>query len=300
MNVIKYIVSSLNSFLFSQFNLNPNIITPYRFIFFIIFSLICFVTIFKWLKWHNSYLVYKFNRIYWFIKNFIYKQFKYKNSKRLFTKFKRSQSECIWCKRIHIHKDKNGNKSYFCSDKCENLYNKEKFQSFKHNNRCKHHKFQLMTYKNQCWSCYQKEFIKNNKKPRIKDYLWLKLHGFKLIPTFRTSHDNWNGDKIAFEQYLKDNNVKWFVYIKFYDSSNGKGKKIKPIVCGKSGSMLVNGSGSDLNFSTAFEDGTARKFMYYNKFQWHYEHIMIKKCRNQKHAYFIETKILNKFDLFGS
>lgn len=238
-------------------------------------------------KWNNSYIKYSLNKIFWFIKNTIAKN---TMDKREYEKYIKKQKECIWCKRTHI-KD-----SYFCSKKCERLYAKERYQSFKHNNRCKYHKFQKLTYRNKCWSCYVEEIL-SEKCPKMKESFWFKLHGFKIIPTFRTSHDNWNGDKIAFEQFLKDNRVKWFVYIKFYE---GKTRKIKPIVVGKSGSIKVNGTGSDLNFSTAFEDGTARQFMHYNNFTWHYEHIMIKKCKNEAHAYYIESKIKEKFDLFGS
>lgn len=242
---------------------------------------------FKYFKWNNSLPTYCLNRIIWFFKNLIAK---YTMDEQDFRKYKQKQQVCIWCKRIYI-KGK-----YFCSKKCERLYTEERFQSFKHNNRCKHHPFQILTYKNKCWECFVDSKLRE-KYPRMKKSFWFKLHGFKTIPTFRTSHENWNGDKVAFEQFLRDYHVKWFVYIKFYENKNGK---IRPLVVGKSGSMLVNGSGSDLNFSTAVSDGQARQFIHLNGFQWHYEHIMIKKCKNESHAYYIETKIQNKFDLFGS
>lgn len=238
-------------------------------------------------KWNNSYGLYLINRIYWKIKNHIAKR---NLNKTELIRFKRRQSECIWCKRIHVRR------SNFCSSKCKNLYADERYQSFKHNNRCQYHKFQKLTYKNQCWSCYKEEQTEM-KIPKMKGSFLLRMHGFKTIPTFRTSKDNWNGNKIAFEQFLYDNNVRWFVYVKFY---KGNGSRIKPIVVGKSGSIKVNASGSDLNFSTAFNDGTARQFMHYNKFEWHYDHIMIRKCRSESKAYSLETKIMNKFDLFGS
>lgn len=238
-------------------------------------------------KNNNSYVLYEINKIYWKIRNKIAKR---NLNDRSYIKFIKSQNNCIWCKRIYV---KNG---YFCSKKCEKLYNNEKYQSFKHNNRCKYHKFQKLTYKNICWSCYKNDFI-NKKIPRIKNSFLLKLYGFKIIPTFRTSKINWNGDKVAFEQFLNDKNIKWFVYIKFYEN---KSKKIRPIVVGKSGSIRVNSSGSDLNFSTAIKDGASRQFINYNNFNWCYDYIMVKKCKNESHAYSVESKIMNKFDLFGS
>lgn len=242
-------------------------------------------------KYNNSYFLYKVNRYLWKRKN---KKAKREMSKRDYNKFLKSQKECIWCKRIHT------NDSYFCSEKCEMLYNKEKFQSFKHNNRCEKHKHgkksYKLTYKNQCWECYKKEF-KEMKIPFLRRSFSLKLHGFKTIPTFRTSKDNWNGDKVAFEQYLVDNNVDWFVYIKFYVNPKGF---INPIVVGKSGSRNVNASGSDLNFSTDVKDGLARRLIKESNSEWHYDHIMIKKVKNERVAYKLETKIANKYNLFGS
>ena len=257
----------------------------------------------NWIKYRNSYLLYKINNIYYKIKEYyILKKYGDKELKI----FQNSKNTCIWCKRYYRKNNKNINKNnigkYFCCEKCSSLYNREKYQSFKHNNICSKHHNQILTYKNQCWTCYKNDVIKNNinklNKFRIKNYFILKyLYGFKLYPTFRTSKDSWKGDKPAFEQNLVDNRVNWFVYIKFYVNNKGA---IKPIVVGKSGSLNVNYSGSDLNFSVNNNDGPARQFINLNNFSWNYDIIFVRKVRNEKEAYRIENKIMNKFDLFGS
>lgn len=226
----------------------------------------------KGFLYNNSYLLYLCNKVRWKLSNFIAK-YLLKDDANRFKIFKKSQKICIWCKRTHNKKDEN-----FCSKKCNKLYNVEKFQIFKHNNRCCKHKYQILTYKNICWSCYIK-MIKSQKVPRMKKRFLLTFFGFKVIPTFRTSKETWNGDKIAFEQFLKDRGIKWFVYIKFYEIKTLG--KIKPIVAGKSGSIKVNSSGSDLSFSTDVKHGISKQFLSYNKFDWHYEHIMIRKCKNE-------------------
>lgn len=242
-------------------------------------------------KYNNNYIAYKLNKYAWNIDN---KKAKNTMSDNEYKKYINKQHECIWCKRIHT---KNG---YFCSKKCKKLYEDEKFQSFKHNNRCEKHKYgkksYKLTFKNQCWECYKKEF-EEIKIPNIKRSFSLKLHGFKFIPTFRTSKDSWNGYKVAFEQYLEDKNIKWFVYVKFYINPRGF---INPIVVGKSGSKLVNSNGSDLNFSTDIKDGLARKLIKESNSEWYYDHIMIKKVKNEREAYTLERKIMEKYNLFGS
>lgn len=228
--------------------------------------------------------------------------------------------QCIWCNKMFYTKsfhrkiskmsnsfNKSENLIYnqFCSKKCYNIFQKEKYQKFKHNNRCKHHKFQRLSYKNVCWDCYKIDYLNKIKNIPIKltTRLYLKFHGFKIIPTFRTSKNYWAGDKQAFEQFLLDNNVKYFVYIKFYVRNKTPGKQQnnpKPIVCGKSGSLRVNYSGSDLSFSTDINHGPARHFLSLHNFSWYYDAIAIKKCRNEQKAYEIESKTTNDLDLFGS
>ena len=127
--------------------------------------------------------------------------------------------------------------------------------------------------------------------------LWLF---FVPLPTFRTSKESWNGDKIAFEQNLLDNGYKWFIYIKFYKDKKNNKIYAKPLVVGKSGSLKVNSSGSDLNFSTDVNDGPARQFLYENNKQWLYSYIAIKSCINRQDAYEKEAKVMKLLNLYGS
>ena len=261
----------------------------------------------NWIKYRNSYLIYSLNKLYFKIKEFYIKN---KYGEKELLKFKKKQNECIWCKRIYVKKIKNVDNRYFCCKKCENLYREERYLSIKHNNRCKKHSFKhrncILTFKNECWQCYKEKFIKEKiytiKKFKIKYYISFLLHGFKIYPTFRTSTDGWKGDKPAFEQILLDNNINWFVYIKFYNTNefNEKKNKIRPIIVGKSGSLNVNSTGSDLNFSTSNNDGAARKFVNLNNFTWNCDFIMIKKVKSEDQAFYQEKKIMEKFDLFGS
>lgn len=252
----------------------------------------------NWIKYRNSYKLYKLNHIYYDRKE---KKILNKFGEKELNKFKKSENKCIWCKRIY-RKSNAENSKYFCSLKCENLYNNEKYQVFKHNNVCKKHKNTILTYKNECWGCYKEkirnEKIRSIKKLLITNYLSLNLiYGFEIIPTFRNSTNSWSGDKPAFEQSLIDKKVGWFVYIKFYVDKNNK---IRPIVVGKSGSLKVNASGSDLNFSLNNEDGPSRRFINSSNSNWCYDFIMIRRVRTEKKAYNLERKIMNKYGFFGS
>ena len=116
--------------------------------------------------------------------------------------------------------------------------------------------------------------------------------GFKMYPTFLTQdseHENVGG---AFEQSLVDENISWFVYIKF-DELN------RPLVCGKSGSKLVN-SKTDVLFSMKIEHGPSRRFLQDNSLNWCKTQIAICPCETEQEAYDLEERILKDYNLFGS
>ena len=151
------------------------------------------------------------------------------------------------------------------------------------------------------WEEYKKKFIiQSNKYTDINNILSL-LPGFKLYPTFRTQDSySWSGGtKQAFEQSLIDDGISWFVYIKFYLDKQGNSK---PLVCGKSGSLLVNSNGSDLSFSTDINDGPARRFLAENsgKYLWDKTKVAILACSSEKEAYELERKYLEELNIFGS
>ena len=121
----------------------------------------------------------------------------------------------------------------------------------------------------------------------------------QLYPTFRTQDsENWEGVRSAFEQNLVENNIGWFVYIKFYIDQSGN---IKPLVVGKSGSLNVNTNGSDVTFSTDIDHGPSRRFLIETEgAEWDKTQILIIKAKSEKQALFYERKIANVYGLFES
>ena len=118
--------------------------------------------------------------------------------------------------------------------------------------------------------------------------------GFKMYTTFRTQESkDWTGAREAFEQSLIEAEIAWFTYIKF-DINN------KPLVVGKSGSLLVNDSGSDVSFSTDINDGPARRFLKENNLDWCKTQIAICPCKTEQEAFSLESKIMKNYSLFGS
>lgn len=208
---------------------------------------------------------------------------------------KRKNYMCPRCKRVRTKKS---DFHPWCSRKCKREAEKESRQVFKHDNRCEKHPFQRLTFRNYCFDCYVHEWQNvNSRTSSVKGCSGLVFkHGFKWFPTLRTSTDSWGGDKAAFDMLLSKRGYKWIVYIKLYRDHKGT---IRPLVVGKSGSTKVNSSGCDLNFSTAVEDGAARKFLAKNGYCWYYRYILVKKCYTQKSAYIFERKIMKKYHLYG-
>ena len=152
------------------------------------------------------------------------------------------------------------------------------------------------------WEDYKKKFVNISNNMELNNNFNDLLQGFKFYPTFRSQNSsNWkNGSKSAFEQSLVDTNIHWFVYIKFY--IDYRTKNIKPLVVGKSGSLLVNSSGSDLSFSTDINDGPARRFLaeMVNSVAWDKTQVAILPCENEEKALEKENEIFNKYNLFLS
>ncbi len=139
------------------------------------------------------------------------------------------------------------------------------------------------------WSDYKKRFCVN--KTDLPE-------GFILFPTFRDQNSqDWSNVRQAFEQNLVENNIGWFVYIKFYMDHD---KQYVPLVVGKSGSKLVNVNGSDISFSTYINDGPARRFLHEEGLEWCKTQIAIRPCSNECEALQIESQIRISNNLFGS
>ena len=126
--------------------------------------------------------------------------------------------------------------------------------------------------------------------------------GFELYPTFRTQDSkDWSNASQAFDRSLVEANIGWFVYIKFYVDKNNDGELVRrPLVVGKTGSKLVNKSGTDVCFSTDISDGPARRFLSEENLEWDKTVIAICKCESELEAYQLEMNIANTFGLFES
>ena len=206
---------------------------------------------------------------------------KFKSNNNLYIPHK---CKCLHCKTIIDPND------LFCSEKCRLEYFKNhKRYKFDFNNNSVFDKQENL---NISWKDFKNKFA-------IQDINFtLLINDFKFYPTFRSKESNdWADAKSAFEQSLVDDNVNWFVYIKFYiDKEN----KIKPLVCGKSGSLLVNSSGSDISFDYNPNGGPARQFLIEENLEWDKTRIAILKCNSEKEAYEKESMYVNTLNLFIS
>lgn len=194
-----------------------------------------------------------------------------------------NKCKCLYCGTIINPND------LFCSDKCKldyfKNYKRYKFD-FKNNLV-----IDKLEQKEISWEEFKSKF-------QIQNLNFNLYNEFKVYCTFRTQYsDDWSGAKAAFEQSLVDDNIGWFIYIKFYfDKEN----KLKPLVCGKSGSLLVNINGSDVSFDYNPNGGPARQFLIEENLKWDKTKIAILKCESEKEAYLAEQKYLREFNLFGS
>ena len=137
-----------------------------------------------------------------------------------------------------------------------------------------------------CWECFKESFNSLEYDILFKDYKW--------VNTYRNLN-NWSGARNAFEERLKELNVRWFTYIKFYINEN----KIKPIIVGMSGSELVNASGSDVNFNMT-QNSPGRLFLKENNYEFYTDAIMIKSFNTKQESLNEEKFIKEKYNLFYS
>lgn len=148
-----------------------------------------------------------------------------------------------------------------------------------------------------CWSCFKEMFHNKDNKNVLFDNILTVFPDAFVQNTFRTQDsENWSGIKNAFEQNLVEKGIKWFVYIKFYNKEDD----IRPLVVGKSGSLLVNNSGSDLSFSTDISSGPARVFLSETNQTWDKTTVLIIPQNDEKSAFIYELNIAKEFNLFES
>lgn len=151
-----------------------------------------------------------------------------------------------------------------------------------------------------CWDCYKQYFenyinnlyINGKENDFMKEMKRLK---FKILSTF--IKDNDRRPPQSLNKYFEDNDIGWFVYIKFYIDNNGISH---PLVVGKTGSTLVNISGNDILFDYNIESGPSRRFLNENNLHWNHNIIMILPVQNESDAFNIENRLQKQFMLFRS
>lgn len=142
-----------------------------------------------------------------------------------------------------------------------------------------------------CWDCNKDEILNVKSIQEIIDF------GYEIIPTFYDGSDIWY-NRYKFEGNLAyEKNVKWFSYVKFYIDEYGASR---PLVAGKSGSLLVNKSGTDVCFSTSTKDGSSRRFLKRENLSWNTSIVAIKPFLYEKDAYDFEEETAKHFNLFYS
>lgn len=142
-----------------------------------------------------------------------------------------------------------------------------------------------------CWDCKKEEVLNNETIQAIIDF------GYEIIPTFYDESDFWYKRNKFEEDLAYNKNIKWFSYVKFYIDAYGASR---PLVAGKTGSLLVNKSGTDVCFSTNTNDGKSKIFLSDSNLSWNTSIIAIKRFDLEKDAYKFETETAKHFNLFYS
>lgn len=162
---------------------------------------------------------------------------------------------------------------------------------FEDGNKCDIHIDETLTYRGTCWSCYKIGFGTSSISG---DVISEKYKNSFYQKTYRLHTGNRTGQN-AMERELVEKGIGWFVYIKFCIGEDG----IKPLVVGKTGSLLVNSSGTDINFSINKET-PARVFLKEESKEWYEDEVLVIPVETEKEAYDLETEIFENFDLFMS
>lgn len=143
------------------------------------------------------------------------------------------------------------------------------------------------------WKYYKNKLLEENiEYNEFYEELKISYPQAIILPTGLKQQGD---SKQYFEKLLVENNIEWFTYIKFYE----KDDKLYPIQCCKSGSKLVNKSGSDLHLRIDNKDGAARRFLRENNYEFHWRHVIVIPAGSEEEAYEIEKEIQNRFGLFG-
>ena len=105
--------------------------------------------------------------------------------------------------------------------------------------------------------------------------------------------DSWKG-KEAFDQFLVNQGVGWFVYIKFDELGN-------PLVVGKTGTKMVSNSINDIVFDYwNRNNGPARQYLRDKGLDWNRTKVLVVPCNTEQEALDKEKEIHDKYNIFYS
>lgn len=159
------------------------------------------------------------------------------------------------------------------------------------------------------YSKFKEKYSKNNNYDSIEpfiDKIQDKYSNAFIQPTYRSQNSTtWSGAKDAFELDLNQMEIGYFAYVKFvYNIDPITGEidynSIKPAVAGKSGTLIVNYSGTDVNFSEDEKDGPTRKMIQDGLISWCKSFILVIPTENECLAYEVERNLQKEYKLLGS
>lgn len=151
-------------------------------------------------------------------------------------------------------------------------------------------------YKGIDWEEYKENFKRETAHKSVSD-LAESLGGY-IQKTYRIEEFSRSGQQ-AMEMELVEKEIGWFCYIKMYCDDKGIHK---PLVVGKTGSLLVNISGTDVAFDYDIDySGSirpARMFLKDSDLYWVKDYIIAIPCEDEAEALDKESEISLMLNLF--
>lgn len=135
---------------------------------------------------------------------------------------------------------------------------------------------------------YCLNFISNNEIIFDNDFKTIKFDPSKSKPSYPS---------LSWEQMIADLFLEtpWLVYIKYYIDKNNLSR---PLVVAKTGTLIVNKTGSDINFNYNI-NSASRQFLLENKLSWDTSRISIKGFKTENDALRFEKQLLLNTNLFS-
>lgn len=220
-----------------------------------------------------------------------------KNHNNKNSKNNKNSGNCTICGEYNIKRNINGMGFECGCAKTQYMKNLKSIQNFLNKNNELY--FYDKTIKNYVkWNFFKEKFYDNhfNKKDNFLIDMGFN-YKYSIFHTFITKDSQYNCGHAAFDKLLIENNINYFVYIKFYKNKNSK---ILPLVVGESGSLNVNKTGCDLSFSKNPNHGPSRRFLIEENLDYYYEKILVIPTTSKEESLIIENEISNKYNLFRS